>query len=288
MEDFSQFAVAPDQQQPESVSFDQFSQAPIQQQQPQSTGVLTQLASGISDSTASLAGLPVDAMTAVMNLGISGLNQLGTNIPIIENPVGGSQDLRTNRTANSIGNAVGVDFGNPQDVPAPQGLAENAANIVGQAIPAIATGTAAFRTLPQASGTLGTIAQGAGVGAAEGAALSQAETVGGFAGDVTLGGVGGATGGAISGLFQRLSRGGASDQRVAQLIQDGELDNRIVGREINEAGRLVSRPQDAIAQKQGFSEGVIALTRVANNDTKAKFGEIVNVVTDQQRNIVNE
>jgi len=248
-----------------------------------------QFASGVADSTASLAGFPVDAMTAVLNLGINGLNQLGTNIPEITNPVGGSQDLRTNQTVNALANPVGIDFGNPQEnIPDPQGFGENVANIVGRAVPAIATGAAAFRSLPQSQGVAGSAAQGAGVGSIEGGILSESDTLEGQIRDIGFGSAGGFVGGLAAPLVRGLSRGNDADKQVAELISNGSLDNRIVGRQIDQSGNLVKRPQDIAAQTQGFGDGVITLTRVANPQTKAKFGEIVNVVTDQQRNIINE
>jgi hypothetical protein len=54
-----------------------------------------QLSSGINEGLASFAGAPVDLVTGALNLGSSGINYaLGTDIPKIENPVGGSESLR--------------------------------------------------------------------------------------------------------------------------------------------------------------------------------------------------
>lgn len=262
---------------------------PQQQAQPENSSSNTQqFLKGLNDSTAAIAGLPVDAMTAVMNLGISGLNQVGLNIPEITNPVGGSQDLRSNQSVNAALNTVGTDIGNPQDTPAPEGIGQNIANIAGQAVPAIVGGSAAFRNLPQATSNLGKGAQGAGIGAAEGNILSQNEDPIGKLRDTTIGGVLGVAGIGVAGAINKLSKGKESSKRVAELLESGELDNSIVGKQLDNNGNLVNRPQDKAAQTQGFSDGVIVLARLANNQTKAKFGEIVNVITEQQRNIVNQ
>ena len=50
-----------------------------------------QLSSGTNEGLANFAGMPVDLMTAGLNLGATGINSaFGTEIPAIENPVGGS------------------------------------------------------------------------------------------------------------------------------------------------------------------------------------------------------
>ena len=54
-----------------------------------------QLSSGINEGLSSFAGAPVDLVTGALNLGSSGVNaMLGTEIPRIENPVGGSESIR--------------------------------------------------------------------------------------------------------------------------------------------------------------------------------------------------
>lgn len=54
------------------------------------TAVLEQLPAGLTEGGAQLAGTPVDLTTMAINAGTSGINKLaGTNIPQIENPVGG-------------------------------------------------------------------------------------------------------------------------------------------------------------------------------------------------------
>ena len=56
------------------------------------TGLREQGMSGLNEGLARLAGTPVDLATAGLNAGAAGINRLaGTNIPPIENPVGGSQ-----------------------------------------------------------------------------------------------------------------------------------------------------------------------------------------------------
>lgn len=54
-----------------------------------------QLSSGINEGIASFAGMPVDAVTGALNLGSRGLNYaFGTELPQIENPVGGSESIK--------------------------------------------------------------------------------------------------------------------------------------------------------------------------------------------------
>lgn len=54
-----------------------------------------QFSSGLNEGIASFAGAPVDLVTGAMNLGSSGINAvMGTEIPAIENPVGGSASIR--------------------------------------------------------------------------------------------------------------------------------------------------------------------------------------------------
>lgn len=54
-----------------------------------------QFSSGLNEGIASFAGAPVDLMTGALNLGSSGINAaFGTEIPAIENPVGGSASMR--------------------------------------------------------------------------------------------------------------------------------------------------------------------------------------------------
>jgi len=62
---------------------------------PAQTNVPEQLGSGLNEGLASFAGLPVDAVTGALNLGAKGINYVaGTEIPPIENPVGGSTSIR--------------------------------------------------------------------------------------------------------------------------------------------------------------------------------------------------
>jgi len=52
--------------------------------------LLLQLGQGANDVVASLAGLPVDVMESILNLGVEGINAAaGTDLPLLENSVGG-------------------------------------------------------------------------------------------------------------------------------------------------------------------------------------------------------
>jgi hypothetical protein len=54
-----------------------------------------QFSSGLNEGIASFAGAPVDLVTGALNLGAKGINAVaGTEIPPIENPVGGSETFR--------------------------------------------------------------------------------------------------------------------------------------------------------------------------------------------------
>jgi hypothetical protein len=64
------------------------------QQAPQ-TNLFEQSTSGINEGIAGMLGAPVDLMAGAMNMGAKGINALaGTNLPSIENPVGGSGTFR--------------------------------------------------------------------------------------------------------------------------------------------------------------------------------------------------
>lgn len=54
-----------------------------------------QFSSGLNEGIASFAGAPVDLVTGAINLGAKGINAVaGTEIPPIENPVGGSESIK--------------------------------------------------------------------------------------------------------------------------------------------------------------------------------------------------
>jgi hypothetical protein len=55
-----------------------------------------QLSSGLNEGIAALAGAPVDLLTGALNMGAKGVNYLaGTDIPQIENPLGGSDSIKS-------------------------------------------------------------------------------------------------------------------------------------------------------------------------------------------------
>jgi hypothetical protein len=69
-------------------------------EQPQQQGMtegdlLPQIASGLNEGIASIAGFPVDILSSGINLGTGGINAVfGTDIPQIQNPVGGSASIK--------------------------------------------------------------------------------------------------------------------------------------------------------------------------------------------------
>lgn len=102
-------------------------QAVIDQMPSGVSSVARQAGSGVNEGLSSLAGFPVDMVTAGINAGIGGVNKLaGTEIPTIKDPVGGSGTFRKalaplisdeapqnrgERYARRIGQEVG--FGGP-------------------------------------------------------------------------------------------------------------------------------------------------------------------------------
>jgi hypothetical protein len=61
----------------------------------QKTNLFEQSTSGINEGIAGMLGAPVDLMAGALNMGAKGINALaGTNLPSIENPVGGSSTFR--------------------------------------------------------------------------------------------------------------------------------------------------------------------------------------------------
>jgi hypothetical protein len=147
---------------------------------PAASSMMAQAMSGVNEGIASTIGAPVDLMTGAINLGVRGVNSLaGTDIPTINSPVGGSQQV-TAAMAPSISRE------------APQGMGQRFARRVGQelgasALPAGAIAGAASRGTSALSrgvnqmgeaarGNLGLFAAGeagGAVGAGVGAATAQ-------------------------------------------------------------------------------------------------------------------
>lgn len=149
----------------------------------QETSGIEQGLNGVNEGIASILGFPVDITTSALNLGASGINALaGTEIPPIENPIGGSETFeRLFRDTNVITDAE------------PQTTGQRFARSIGQEVGAMAIpgGAAASRTrsIGRALGLEGASALGAGVGAqaaTEAFPDSQAaEFVGGLMGGLT-------------------------------------------------------------------------------------------------------
>ena len=121
------------------------------------TNMLEQSMSGVNEGLAALLGGPVDIVTGAVNLIPRGINTVaGTNIPLIEDPVGGSQSIK-----NLMGSAI-------SDV-APRTTAQRFGRRIGQevgatAVPAgiLARGAA---SLPRFVGLETASAVGSGTGA---------------------------------------------------------------------------------------------------------------------------
>ena len=74
----------------------------------QKTGYAANVAAGANDAIAQTLGMPVDAVTGILNLVPRGINAAtGTNLPTIETPIGGSESLRR---------SMGIIGANPEDV----------------------------------------------------------------------------------------------------------------------------------------------------------------------------
>lgn len=261
-------------------------------------GLLSQIGQGISDGLANLFGLPGDLADTAGNLLIEGANLLpGTKINrrfgeadgFGVNPLG-SEGLKNNIAANSIVDAVnsaaGTELPGFRRVNEPDSTGETIARIGGQAVPAIASGVAAARQLPQTTSTLGRIGQNTGVGFVEGVVQSNADTPGGELRDGVFGGgfgaVGGEIGTAILGAFARRSE---TRQNIARLINDGELaDSRTAGFDLNDAGQLIDAPQAQLAISQGFDEGTVALVRSGSPEDMAQFGRALDILERSRTN----
>lgn len=144
------------------------------------TGILANAGAGTNEGTMRLLGAPVDVATGALNLGAKGVNALtGTNIPLIEHPVGGA-DWWMDRER-----AVGLD---PRDVETRSTL-EKLARAGGEGVADVALPGAAARALPALGGAAGAVQRMFGSGAsASGAASGAAAAVGGEgAGEATQG-----------------------------------------------------------------------------------------------------
>lgn len=95
----------------------------VKPQGPAETNMVEQSMSGVNEGIAAMAGMPVDLVTGALNLGSKGINAVaGTDIPPIEDPVGGSGSFRDmlaptisdtppQTTAQRYGRRIGQDVG---------------------------------------------------------------------------------------------------------------------------------------------------------------------------------
>ena len=137
------------------------------------SGVLANAAAGPNDAIAGDLGLPVDAATGAINLGIRGVNGLtGTGIPQITNPIGGS---------NSIKSAMGWMGADPRNVvPANQFeqlVRSTTGGVAGALLP-----LGAARAVPEMAGMAGAVQDALGSGGA--GTVAAAGGVGGLTGQV--------------------------------------------------------------------------------------------------------
>ncbi len=147
------------------------------------TGVLPNIAAGLNEAVTGLVGAPVDLMAGGVNAITSGVNAVaGTNIPRIENPIGGSQSIR---------DALGVVGASPDQVAPANDLERTlrgAARGAGEAVGTVMGGAAL-----QAGARAGSAMANAG------RALQMAPTTQVMAG-AAGGAVGAATDSALAGL----------------------------------------------------------------------------------------
>ena len=139
----------------------------------QISGVLANAAAGPNDAIAGDLGMPVDAATGAINLGIRGVNALtGTGIPQITNPIGGS---------NSIKTAMGWMGADPRNVvPANQFEQLTRSTTGGVAGALLPLGAA--RAVPEMAGMAGAVRDALGSGGA--GTVAAAGGVGGLTGQV--------------------------------------------------------------------------------------------------------
>lgn len=136
------------------------------------TGYIANIGAGLNEALASALGFPVDVMTGILNLLPAGVNAaLGTNLPTIQNPVGGTE---------SIKRALGVVGANPEDVAAGGAGEQWARSFAGGAGGAVIPGALAkaglMRAAPMVPGAVASlgrhIAEGLATGASAGGAIA--------------------------------------------------------------------------------------------------------------------
>lgn len=197
---------------------------------PKRGGLIANLGAGTNEGTMRTLGAPVDIVTGALNLIPRGINAVaGTNLPTIENPVGGSEWLMDREKS------LGVD---PRDVAAttdaekvaraggagaalmllPGGVAKalpDMAGIAGAARSLLAEGSAPYQAL------IG-IATGAGGQAAENAAPAPLKPYANLAGQIAGGGVAGLGEAGLRAAGTQV--GGAARNVVAPLTGAGRSD----------------------------------------------------------------
>lgn len=113
---------------------------------PKISGAAANLAAGANEGIAGTLGAPVDLLTGAINLGSRGVNALaGTDIPPIQNPVGGSRWVE---------NAMGLIGANPQNVEA-QGFGQNLMRGIGSGVAGAVLPAGIAGQIPRAMDALG-------------------------------------------------------------------------------------------------------------------------------------
>jgi hypothetical protein len=132
---------------------------------PKLAGVIANTGAGANDAIAGTIGLPVDAATGAINLGIRGLNSVaGTHLSQIDNPVGGS---------NSIKSLMGTIGADPRDVVTEDG-ADQVARGMGAGIASTILPWSVARAFPVVGGVAGALQRAIGGGSASTMALAGA------------------------------------------------------------------------------------------------------------------
>jgi hypothetical protein len=192
------------------------------------SGVASQFGAGSQSGIASGLGFPVDALTGVINLVPRGINAIaGTDIPTIQNPVGGSQSIKSALKPFN-------DF-----IPPPQTALERGARRTGEEVGASAAmlpamlATAPARAAPAAAAAVeGVSALGSGVGASVANELAPGSTTADIIGSL----IGGVSAGLPAAKYAGLNgdpakiRGGIADQKMRAADAYGEVraDQRVL------------------------------------------------------------
>lgn len=123
----------------------------------QTTGFAANVGAGLNDAFAQTLGAPVDAATGLLNLAGRGINSvMGSHLGQIENPVGGSESIKT---------AFGLFGADPRTI-APADDLERFGRAAGQGAGSMLLPWSVARALPVAAGMGGALQEAFGAGSA--------------------------------------------------------------------------------------------------------------------------